>query len=128
VWSYLRHFLTRWSGPDFTVTDDHIDRLVAVYAEPGAFSASIRYHRVCSGGLDRVVAERVPQPAQRIAVPTTVLWPDHDPLFPPVWSDRLDQFFVHVRLQQVDGGHFLPLECPREFAAAVAVAAGASPA
>lgn len=94
VRSYLRYFLTQWSGPDFVVTDDHIDHLVAVYAEPGAFSASIRYHRVGSGGLDRVVAERVPQPAERVAVPTRVSWPDHDPLFPPAWSDRLDQYSV----------------------------------
>jgi hypothetical protein len=33
--------------------------------------------------LARVAAEPVPAPAERIAVPTTVLWPGHDPLFPP---------------------------------------------
>jgi pimeloyl-ACP methyl ester carboxylesterase len=128
VRSYLRHFLTHWSGPDFVVTDDHIDHLVAVSAEPGAFSASISHHRVGSGGLDRVVVEPVPQPAERIAVPTTVLWPEHDPLFPTGWSDRLGQFFADVRLQHVDSGHFLPLECPREFAAAVTSAAATTPA
>lgn len=128
VRSYLRHFLTHWSGSDFVVTDDHLDHLVAGYAEPGAFSASISHHRVGPGGLDRVAAERVPQPAERIAVPTTVLWPDHDPLFPPAWSDRLDQFFAQVRLQHVNGGHFLPLERPREFAAAVATATATTPA
>ncbi len=124
--SYLRHFLTHWSGPDFVVTDDHIDHLVAVSAEPGAFSVSISHHRVGAGGLERVVAEPVPHPAERIAVPITVLWPDHDPLFPTDWSDRLDRFFADVRLQQVDGGHFVPLERPQEFAAAVAAAAGTS--
>jgi pimeloyl-ACP methyl ester carboxylesterase len=60
-------------------------------------------------------------------VPTTVLWPEHDPLFPRAWADRLDDFFANVRLQQVDGvGHFTPLECPRDFAAAVAETAGTS--
>ena len=125
---YLRYFLTHWSGPGFVVTDDHLDHLVAVSAAPGAFSASISHHRVGSGALARVVAEPVPQPAERIAVPTTVLWPDHDPLFPTGWSDRLGQFFAHVRLQHVGSGHFPPLECPREFAAAVAAAAATMPA
>jgi pimeloyl-ACP methyl ester carboxylesterase len=128
VRSYLRYFLTHWSGPDFVVTDDHVDHLVEVSAEPGAFSASISHHRVGSGGLDRVVAEPVPQPAERIAASTTVLWPEHDPLFPIGWSDRLGQFFNDVRLQQVGGGHFVPLECPREFAAAVTTAAATAPA
>ncbi|ROP33143.1 pimeloyl-ACP methyl ester carboxylesterase [Couchioplanes caeruleus] len=123
---YLRHFWMHWSGPGFTLTDDHLDHLVSVYAEPGAFTASIGWYRVGAGGLARVVAERAPQPAERIAVPTTVLWPDHDPLFPSAWSDRLDQFFADVRLQHVDSGHFLPLERPREFAAAVAAAAAPS--
>jgi pimeloyl-ACP methyl ester carboxylesterase len=55
------------------------------------------------------------------------VWPEHDPLFPRAWSDRLDDFFTNVRLRYVDGvGHFTPLECPREFAAALAAAAGIS--
>jgi pimeloyl-ACP methyl ester carboxylesterase len=62
-------------------------------------------------------------------VPTTVLWPSHDPLFPRrEWSDRIGEFFAAARLTWLDGvGHFSPLEGPREFAAAVAVAAGLSP-
>jgi pimeloyl-ACP methyl ester carboxylesterase len=125
---YLRHFWTHWSGPGFTLAADHLDHLVSRYAEPGAFTASLRWHRVGSGGLARVVAEEAPWPEERISPPTTVLWPAHDPLFPPGWSDRLGQFFADVRLQHVDGGHFLPLECPREFAAAVRAAATTTPA
>ena len=41
-----------------------------------------RWYRVGSGGLARVAAETVPRPAERITLPTTVLWPEHDPLFP----------------------------------------------
>jgi pimeloyl-ACP methyl ester carboxylesterase len=119
---YLHHFWTHWSGPGFTLTDEHVDHLVSVYAEPGAFTASIGWYRAGVGGLARVVTEQAPQPADRITVPTTVLWPDHDPLFPSAWSDRLDEFFADVRLQHVDSGHFLPLERPRAFAAAVAAA------
>ena len=62
------------------------------------------------------------------AEPTTVLWPEHDPLFPREWSDRIGEFFADARLSWLDGaGHFSPLEAPGEFAAAVAAAAGNSP-
>ncbi|GIJ43631.1 hydrolase [Virgisporangium aliadipatigenens] len=124
---YLRHFWTHWAGPGFALPDDHLEHLVSVYAEPGAFTASIGWYRAGVGGLGRVAAEREPRPAQRIAVPTTVLWPEHDPLFPPAWSDRLDRFFTDVRIQHVDCGHFLPLERPHDFAAAVIAAAGNLP-
>jgi pimeloyl-ACP methyl ester carboxylesterase len=124
---YLRHFWSHWSGPDFELTDDHLDHLVSVYAEPGAFTASIGWYRAGAGAVARSVAERPPQSEDRIAVPTTVLWPERDPLFPRAWSDRLDDFFANVRLQYVDGvGHFTPLECPHDFAAALAAAAGTS--
>ncbi|GAA1027595.1 alpha/beta hydrolase [Virgisporangium ochraceum] len=122
VRDYLRHFWTHWSGPGFAVPDEHLDRLVSRYAEPGAFTASVGWYRVGGGGLARVVAERPPPPAERIAVPTTVLWPDHDPLFPTSWSDRLDQFFADAQIQRIDSGHFVPLERPHQFAAAVAAA------
>jgi hypothetical protein len=42
------------------------------------------------------LAETAPAPEDRIAQPTRVLWPGHDPLFPREWSDRLDQFFSDV--------------------------------
>jgi pimeloyl-ACP methyl ester carboxylesterase len=120
VRAYLRHFWTHWSGPDFTVTDDHLDHLVARYAEPGGFTASIGWYRAGAGAVAKSLAERPPRPEDRIAVPTTVLWPEHDPLFPRAWSDRLDEFFSDARLRYVDGvGHFTPLECPSAFAAAL---------
>jgi pimeloyl-ACP methyl ester carboxylesterase len=125
VRSYLHHFWSHWSGPTFTLSDDHLDHLVSGYAEPGAFTASIGWYRVAAGALARVVAERAPHPAERITAPTTVLWPGRDLLFPPSWSDRLDQYFSDLRLRHLDQtGHFVPLEAPREFAAALAAAAG----
>lgn len=128
VRAYLRHFWTHWSGPEFGPTDDHLDHLVSVYAEPGAFTASIGWYRAGAGAIARSVAERAPRPADRIRVPTTVLWPEHDPLFPPEWSHRLDDFFADIQVRHIDGvGHFTPLECPRQFAAALATAAGTSP-
>jgi pimeloyl-ACP methyl ester carboxylesterase len=124
---YLRHFWSHWSGPGFELTDDHLDHLVSVYAEPGAFTASIGWYRAGAAAIARSVAEQAPRSVDRIGVPTTVLWPELDPLFPRAWSDRLDEFFVDVRVQHVDGvGHFTPLECPHEFAVALAAAVGTS--
>jgi pimeloyl-ACP methyl ester carboxylesterase len=127
VRAYVRHFWSHWSGPAFVLADDHLDHLVSVYAKPGAFTASIGWYRAGAGAVARSVAERPPRPADRVTVPTTVLWPEHDPLFPRAWSDRLDAFFANARLEYLDGvGHFTPLESPRDFAAALVTAAAAA--
>ena len=56
------HFWSHWSGPGFSVTEDHLDHLVTVYAQPGAFTASIGWYRAGAGALARSVAEQAPQP------------------------------------------------------------------
>jgi pimeloyl-ACP methyl ester carboxylesterase len=117
VRSYLRHFWTRWSGKTFAITDADLAHLVDVYSPPGAFSASIGWYRAGAGTVATSMAERPPPRDQRISTPASVLWADHDPLFPRGWSDRLDEFFSDVQLTAVDGvGHFTPVECPDEFA------------
>jgi pimeloyl-ACP methyl ester carboxylesterase len=124
VRAYLRHFWSHWSGPDFELDHEHLEHLVSMYGRPGAFAASVAWYRAGAGSVATSVAERVPGQASRLAVPTTVLWPAHDPLFPVQWSDRLDEFFADARLTCLDGGgHFTPLERPHEFAAAVTAAA-----
>ena len=71
------------------------------------------------------LAEQVPAPDRRIAVPTTVLWPSHDPLFPREWSDRVGDFYAAFGIIPLDGvGHFVPVEAPAELAAAISAAAG----
>jgi pimeloyl-ACP methyl ester carboxylesterase len=120
VRTYLRHFWSHWSGPGFVLAEEDLDRLVASYGEPGAFTASIGWYRAGAGVVAVSLAEQVPSPADRMGVPTTVLWPDHDPLGPFEWSDRIGEFFAAATLTRLDGcGHFTPLERPREFAAAV---------
>ncbi|ANY09615.1 alpha/beta fold hydrolase [Pseudonocardia sp. HH130630-07] len=124
VRAYLRHFWTHWSGPGFVPGADRIEALAAGYAAPGAFVASIAWYRSGGGAVARSLAETVPGPDDRIGVPTTFLWPEHDPLFPRAWSDRLGEFFTDVAVTWVDGaGHFVPVEAPADFAAAVATAA-----
>jgi pimeloyl-ACP methyl ester carboxylesterase len=119
--AYLEHFWTHWSGPGYTPDPAQLDRLAEVYGAPGAFVASIGWYRAGAGTVARSLAEQAPAPEDRIAAPTTVLWPAHDPLFPAEWSDRLDAFFSAATLTWLpESGHFSPLEAPAEFAAAIA--------
>jgi len=121
VRAYLRHFWSHWSRPGFEPASEHLDHLVSVYGPPGAFAASIAWYRAGAGAVAASLAERVPE--HRIEVPTTVLWPEHDPLFPREWSDRIGEFLAAAELVWLDGaGHFSPLEAPGEFAAAVVAA------
>lgn len=120
VRAYLNHFWSHWSGPGY---EPDLDHLVEVYSPPGAFTASIAWYRAGAGSIATSAAEEAPPADERIGVPTTVLWPEHDPLFPREWSDKLDEFFSDVRLQLVDGvGHYAPLEYPDVMAAAVRAA------
>ena len=128
VRAYLRHFWSHWSGPGYELARDHLDHLVAVYGLPGAFAASIAWYRGGAGSVAASLAERAPEPGDRIAVPATVLWPEHDPLFPREWSDRIGEFFAAAELSWLDGaGHFSPLEAPGDFAAAIVAAVRTSP-
>jgi pimeloyl-ACP methyl ester carboxylesterase len=127
VRAYLEHFWTHWSGPSYTPADADLDRLAEAYGRPGAFTASLGFYRQGPGILARGLGEQAPAPADRLAVPTRVLWPAHDPLFPPAWGDRLDEFFADVTVTPLpDSGHFVPLEAPDAFASAVRAVLGGS--
>jgi pimeloyl-ACP methyl ester carboxylesterase len=120
VREYLEHFWTHWSGPAYVPEPAELDRLAAAYGRPGAFVASINWYRSGSGAVARALGEQTPDPADRIAPPTTLLWPEHDPLFPRAWSDKVDEWFADARLTPVDGiGHFVPVEAPEVFAEAI---------
>ena len=117
---YLRHFWSHWSGPNYKVDEVHLDHLVDVYSPPGAFTASVGWYHSSSSPDTAYVAEIAPKPADRIGIPTTVLWQEFDPIFPREWSDRLDEFFTDVFLMMLDGvGHYTPLEAPDRFASAI---------
>lgn len=121
---YLRHFWTHWSGPHFALSDDDLDRLVADYALPGAFTTSIAWYPAGAGTVAQSLSELPPERAVKIRTPTAVLWPRHDPLYPTAWADRLAHYFTDVDVQFAEGvGHFTPLETPDEFAEMVLVCA-----
>ena len=126
VRAYLRHFWSHWSGPGFEPEDAELDRLAESYGAPGAFVASIGWYRAGSGTVATALAERAPAPEDRVAVPTTVLWPECDPLFPTAWADRVDAFFGDATVRVLPGvGHFTPLEAPDAIVAAIHAALAA---
>ena len=123
VRAYLEHFWSHWSGPDFDLAAAQLDRLTETYGAAGAFTASIGWYRAGSGTVAVSAAEGAPDLDARIAVPTTVLWPEHDPLFPPRWADRVEWYFSDVTVRPLPGvGHFSPLEAAAPFAAAIRAA------
>lgn len=120
VRAYLAHFWDHWSAPGWSPSADRLDRLVQLYARPGAFRASIAWYRAGAGAVAQASTERPPEPGRRIAVRTSVIWGEHDPLFPPGWSDRLPRFFAEAELRVVPGtGHFTPIEAAAAMAEAV---------
>jgi pimeloyl-ACP methyl ester carboxylesterase len=120
VRAYLAHFWAHWSAPGWALDADHFDELVALYARPGALRASIAWYRAGAGTVAHSLRERAPAPGERIAVPTAVLWGEHEPLFPVAWSDRLGEFFADVELRVLPGvGHYAPLEAPEAVAGAI---------
>jgi pimeloyl-ACP methyl ester carboxylesterase len=121
VRTYIGHFWEHWSAPGWSLAPERLDEIVALYARPGAFTSSIAWYRSGSGGVQTALTERAPRPDDRIAIRTTVLWPEHERLFPLEWGDRLGEFFSDYEVQPLPGvGHFSPLEAPAAVAEATA--------
>lgn len=111
VRAYLGHFWEHWSAPGWSLAADRFDELVALYSRPGAFRASIAWYRAGSGAVAQSAAEQ--PPAERGQTPTTVLWGEHEGLFPVAWADRLGEFFADFEVEVLEGvGHFAPAEAP----------------
>jgi len=118
---YLGHFWSHWGHRAIAAQDGVTDDLVAAYARPGAFTASIHWYRSGSATLATALGMRGQDPPAPVTVPTTVLWGDRDPLFPPRLAEGLEQAFTDLRgvHHLEDVGHFVPLEAANEVAAAV---------
>jgi Predicted hydrolases or acyltransferases (alpha/beta hydrolase superfamily) len=114
---YLRHIWTHWAGPTPAIDDAELEALIDRYARPAAFTASIGWYRSRIGSAGSARSEA--PPAERVAHPVTVLWPEADPLFPRAWADRLGEWYADLRVVPVGGGHFVPRQAADEFAAAL---------
>jgi pimeloyl-ACP methyl ester carboxylesterase len=120
VRAYLRHFWEHWSGPKYIVDEQRLDHLTKRYSAPGAFTASMMWYRSSGNPVTAYASELPPPPAERLSTPASVLWQEHDPIFPYAWSNRLSVFFANYSLERLNGvGHFTPLEATDRFAAAI---------
>jgi hypothetical protein len=81
VRAYLRHFWEHWSGPKYSVDEQRLDHLTDVYSNPGAFTASLEWYRSSGNPVTAYTQEERPNPSDRLATPTTILWQEHDPIF-----------------------------------------------
>jgi pimeloyl-ACP methyl ester carboxylesterase len=117
----LKLHLDGWSGPGSTVAGQLLDHMVEVYSGPGAFTAGVSWFRHDEGNpITDYALETPPDPSDRFDKPCSLLWPEHDPLFPVEWADRLDQFMSNFSLKFMPGvGHFSPTETPETFAAEI---------
>jgi len=74
------------------------------------------------GGFNWYVshARAAPAPVPPIAIPTRILWPERDAVFPVAWMDRLPEFFTNLRAEIFPGvGHFPHQEVPDRAATAI---------
>jgi pimeloyl-ACP methyl ester carboxylesterase len=108
---YMRYCLVGGSRNKHAF-DDNFDAFVDNMMAPGNLQ----------GGFNWYVshARAVPAPETPIAVPTRILWPESDAVFPVAWMDRLGEYFSDLQASVFPGvGHFPHQEVPQRAAAAV---------
>ncbi len=124
---YLEYFYDHWVGRKDSVRPRELEHIVDVYARPGAVRASIAWYRARAGAAFAPPTPQPPEPP--IPHPTTVLWGELDPIFPPSWADRLGEYFPRHTLRVLPGvGHFVPFEAPEAVLEAIRAACSGAPA
>jgi pimeloyl-ACP methyl ester carboxylesterase len=96
----------------------------------GAFVDNMMVPGNLQGGFNWYVstARAAPPPAFPITIPTKILWPAHDAVFPTAWMDRLPEFFSDLQANIFNGvGHFPHREAPDRAAAEIAAFFGSGP-
>ena len=120
VRAYLRHFWEHWSGPNYVVDETRLNHLTEMYSRPGAFTASMGWYRSSGNPVTAYTQEVTPKASERLTTPTTILWQEHDPIFPTAWSDRIGEFFTDYEVEFLPGvGHYTHLEATDVFAGAI---------
>jgi pimeloyl-ACP methyl ester carboxylesterase len=111
---YLTHFYDHWAGL-VKIRPDDLDAIVATYARPGAFAASIAWYRSRARSRSSTVT---PSP---LPLPTIALWGDRDPMRPLTHRSGFERAFPHSVSRILPGvGHFVPAEAPEAVVAAIA--------
>ncbi len=115
---FVRETLRRWSGRAEPIAEEAIREYVAAFRDPAAIHASCEdYRAAASIDLEHDAADS----DARIACPLLVLWGEQGAMHRlfdvlATWSP----LGVDVHGTALPCGHFLPEECPRETAEALA--------
>jgi len=109
---YLRYCLIGGAANKHAF-DDNFDAFVDNMMAPGNLQ----------GGFNWYIshARPVPPPTTPITIPTKILWPERDAVFPVAWMDRLGEFFSDLDASVFPGaGHFPHQEMPEKAAEQIA--------
>ena len=109
---YLGHIYRHWAHRTEAFDDAVVDVFVDTFMKPGNLEGGFAHYKAANAGRLAMMAGTAPQ-LPRITVPTCVRWAAHDPLFPPAWTDRLDETFADLDVAVLpDVGHFPHREAP----------------
>ena len=115
---YIAHFLRHWANRK-NAFDGVLDAFADNFLRPGNLAGGFAHYHASHAG--RVAMMKGEAPAlPPITVPTCIRWPEHDPLFPYGWTDRLSETFSTLDLAPFPGvGHFPHREDPDRAAAEI---------
>ena len=113
------HFLRHWAYRK-DAFDDVLEQFVDNFLKPGNLEGGFAHYKAAHRGRIAMIKGEAPT-LPPIELPTCVRWPEHDPLCPYEWTDRLGETFNNLDLAPFQGvGHFAQRENPDRVAEEVA--------
>jgi len=117
--AYISHFLRHWAYRK-NAFDEVMSAFVENFLKPGNLAGGFAHYKASHAGRIAMIKGQAPT-LPPITVPTCVRWPEHDPLLPYEWTDRLGETFIKLDLVPFpDVGHFPHRENPDRAAAEIA--------
>jgi pimeloyl-ACP methyl ester carboxylesterase len=117
---FLFSMLERIGGDSAALGDEERAAYREAWSQPGALRGGVNYYRAARMG-EQVAAGGVPEEyerkitAQRLEVPTQVIWGEDDPALLVHLTEGLERWVPDMRLAKLPGaGHWLPYERPAE--------------
>ncbi|HUK10716.1 MAG TPA: alpha/beta hydrolase [Stellaceae bacterium] len=109
--AYIGHFLRHWAHRK-DAHDDVLEAYADNFLKPGNLEGGFAHYKASHAGRIAMMKGEAPT-LPPITTPTCVRWPEHDPLFPSSWSDRLKETFLNLDLASFPGvGHYPHREDP----------------
>lgn len=117
---FLFSMLERIGGADAALSEPERATYREAWSQPGALRGGVNYYRAARMG-DQVAAGGVPEEyerkitAQRLEVPTQVIWGEDDPALLVHLTEGLEQWVPDIRVTKLaEAGHWVPYERPSE--------------